>query len=112
MASGVLGCGKAEVAEPAPSRATASQNPQFARNDWTNAEIERPCEGDILAKVRKVIFAHVEINLVEHMGRDLAPLIHTALMEEDSSGSLASGINSGGMKCFDFARDIVVCDAL
>lgn len=39
----------------------------FRRGNWTNAEIKRLCEGNILAKVRDVIRGHLELKTIEHV---------------------------------------------
>jgi hypothetical protein len=39
----------------------------FRRGDWTNEEVKKLSEGDILAQVRKVILGHAEIKHIEHL---------------------------------------------
>ncbi|MCX6765628.1 MAG: hypothetical protein NT136_01545 [Candidatus Moranbacteria bacterium] len=39
----------------------------FRRGDWTNAEIKKLSEGDILAQVRQVILGYAEIKLIDHV---------------------------------------------
>ena len=39
----------------------------FRRGDWTNAEIKRICEGDILTRFRDVVLGHAEIKSIEHL---------------------------------------------
>ena len=39
----------------------------FRRGDWTNQEIKRLCEGDVLANVRNVLRGYATIATVEHV---------------------------------------------
>lgn len=39
----------------------------FRRGNWTNAEIKKLSEGDILAQVRQIILGYAEINLIDHV---------------------------------------------
>jgi len=39
----------------------------FRRGNWTNAEIKRLCEGDILAQVRDIIRGRLELKAIEHV---------------------------------------------
>ena len=39
----------------------------FRRGDWTNAEIKKICEGNILADFRKVVKGLAEIKMIEHL---------------------------------------------
>jgi len=39
----------------------------FRRSDWTNEEIKKLCEGNILAEVRQVIEGNAEIKTLEHV---------------------------------------------
>lgn len=39
----------------------------FRRGNWTNAEIKRLCEGDILAQLRDVLRGRLELKVIEHV---------------------------------------------
>lgn len=39
----------------------------FRRGDWTNAEIKRACEGNLLARFRDVVRGHAEIKQVKYI---------------------------------------------
>lgn len=39
----------------------------FRRGDWTNAEIKRLCEGNVLAQVRSVILGRAEVVIKRHL---------------------------------------------
>ena len=39
----------------------------FRRGDWTNADIKRACEGDLLARFRDVVRGYGQINITEHV---------------------------------------------
>ncbi len=48
----------------------------FRRGNWTNAEIKRLSEGDVLTSVRRVLLGHAEIRQVEHViDCDVNPMI-------------------------------------
>ncbi len=39
----------------------------FRRGDWTNAEIKRACEGDLLARFRDVVRGYAQIAITKHV---------------------------------------------
>lgn len=39
----------------------------FRRGDWTNAEIKKACEGDLLARFRNVVRGFAEITQIQHV---------------------------------------------
>ncbi|MDO8594006.1 MAG: hypothetical protein Q7R93_00635 [bacterium] len=39
----------------------------FRRGNWTNQEIKRLCEGNVLADVRRVVLGHASVTVMEHV---------------------------------------------
>lgn len=60
----------------------------FRRGDWTNEEIKKLCEGDILVNVRKVLLGYAEFKILENIiDCDAAPFIPNGwMMEEHQKG--------------------------
>ena len=56
----------------------------FRRGDWTNQEIKKLCEGDVLASVRNVIRGYASIMVLEHViDCDVTPFVPSGWKVEE-----------------------------
>jgi hypothetical protein len=76
----------------------------FRRGDWTNAEIKKLSEGDVLAQVRKVVRGEAEITIIKRILKLVQAFDPASFINKD--WAIWKGLIDGGGETGEEDRDV------